>query len=165
MSVNKNWPHVFVLPEDDANRQMAKGFHQQVPWNRQRQMQVLSVARGWVKVLELFQSVHIGEMERNSHRFMILLIDFDGLEERLTEAKAQIPPHLTDRVFVLGALTTPEALKQANLGSYKDIGLAMANDCREGTDSIWGHELLQHNASELERLREHVRPILFPSNG
>jgi hypothetical protein len=67
-------------------------------------------------------------------------------------------------VFILGALTTPEALKQ-DLGPYEEIGSAMAKDCRDGTDSIWGHRLLQHNAREIDRLRTRVRPILFPSNG
>jgi hypothetical protein len=162
MSVNRAKPHVLVLPEDDANRQMANGFHLQVPWNRQRQMQVLPVAGGWIKVLEQFQSNHVDKVASNTNRFMVLLIDLDGLAERQAEAKAKIPGHLTDRVFILGALTTPEALRQAELGSYEDIGSAMAKDCREGTDSIWGHELLQHNASELDRLRERVRPILFP---
>jgi hypothetical protein len=164
MSVNKYQPHVFVLPEDDANRQLANGFLLDLAISI-RKIQVLTPAGGWTKVLDCFISDHLVAMDRYPARFMVLLIDFDGLEERLTEAKAQIPPHLTDRVFVLGALTTPEALKQANLGLYEEIGLAMANDCREGTDSIWGHELLQHNASELERLRKQVRPILFPSNG
>jgi hypothetical protein len=37
----------------------------------------------------------------------------------------------------------------------------MAQDCREETDKIWGHALLKHNAAELARLREQVRPILF----
>ena len=92
---------------------------------------------------------------------MVLLIDFDGKEDRLEEAKAGIPGHLTDRVFVLGAWTEPEALK-ADLGSYETIGLALAKDCREGTDTTWGHDLLRHNATELDRLRKHVRPILFP---
>ncbi len=41
MSVNRHLPHVFVLPEDGANRQLAKGFHLEVDWTRQRQMQVL----------------------------------------------------------------------------------------------------------------------------
>ena len=104
------------------------------------------------------------KMERCQYRFMVLLIDFDGKQERLTEAKAKIPAHLADRVFILGALSEPEALKQANLRSYEEIGRALAEDCREGTDTIWGHDLLLHNASELDRLREHVRPILFPSN-
>ena len=162
MSVNKHQPHVLVLPEDHANRQLANGFHLEVPWHRQRQMQVLRVAGGWTEVLNRFESVHAIKMEHCQHRFMVLLIDFDGKQERLTEAKAKIPVHLADRVFILGALSKPEALKQANLGSYEKIGRALAKDCREGTDTIWGHELLQHNASELERLREHVRPILIP---
>ncbi|HXW13079.1 MAG TPA: hypothetical protein VEN79_01090 [Terriglobia bacterium] len=164
MSVNQYQQHVFVLPEDEANLQIANGFHLQVPLNRQRQMQVLPVARGWPRVLELFQSVHVSEMERNFRRSMVLLIDFDGKVERLTKAKAVIPGNLADRVFILGAFTTPEALRQANLGTYENIGLAMAKDCREETNIIWGHELLQHNSSELDRLREHVRPILFPSD-
>jgi hypothetical protein len=37
----------------------------------------------------------------------------------------------------------------------------MARDCRDDTDNIWRHELLQHNAGELARLRQRVRPILF----
>jgi len=39
----------------------------------------------------------------------------------------------------------------------------MAKDCREDTDTTWGHPLLRHNTGELDRLREHVRPILFAS--
>lgn len=163
MSVNRDQPHVLVLPEDDANRQLANGLHSQVPWDRQRQMQVLAVAGGWNNVLNLFVSEHITEMDRCRHRFMVLLIDFDGKEDRLNDARARIPNHLSERVFILGTWTEPEDLKR-NLGSYETIGLAMANDCREETNTIWGHKLLQHNTSELDRLRERVRPILFPSN-
>jgi hypothetical protein len=65
MSVNLYEPHVFVIPEDDANRQLADGFHLEVDWSRQKQMQVLRVARGWRRVLELFTSQHIAEMDRN----------------------------------------------------------------------------------------------------
>ena len=164
MSVNKHQPHVLVLPEDRANLQMANGFHLEVPWQRQRQMQVLPVAGGWNEVLNRLGSVHAMEMERCQDRFMVLLIDFDGKQERLTEAKAKIPARLAERVFILGALSKPEDLMKANLGSYEKIGRALAKDCREETDTIWGHDLLRHNASELDRLRTCVRPILFPSN-
>jgi hypothetical protein len=102
-------------------------------------------------------------MNRYPDRFMILLIDFDGREERLPYAKSRIPERLTDRVFILGAFTEPEALK-ADLGSYEAIGLELARDCREETNKTWGHPLLRHNTSELDRLRASVRPILFPSN-
>lgn len=160
MSVNRELPHVFVLPEDDANVRIANGFHLQVDWNRQRQMQLLKVAGGWNEVLNLFESVHVMEMDRWRHRFMVLLIDFDGQEDRLQNAKARIPARLADRVFILGVLTNPEALKSA-LGSYEEIGSDMATDCREGTDTVWGQYLLRHNAAEIGRLREFVRPILF----
>src|SRR5216684_4359109 len=73
----------------------------------------------------------------------------------------RIPERLSDRVFILGALTEPENLKSAGLGSYKTIGKAISKDCREETDTLWGHDLLRPNASEISRLREHVRPILF----
>jgi len=163
MSVNKYQPHVLVLPEDDANRQLANGFLLD-QYLSNRKLQVLQEAGGWTQVLERFKSDHIVGMNRYPGRLMVLLIDFDGDQARLTKAKAEIPEPLTDRVFVLGALTRPEALRHASLGTYEEIGLAMAKDCLEETDTIWGHDLLRHNASELERLREHVRPILFPSN-
>jgi hypothetical protein len=161
MSVNRERPHVFVLPEDEANLQLATEFLAQVDANRQRQMYVLDVANGWNRVLTLFESVHVTEMDRCPRRFMILLIDFDGRRERLNVAKARIPNHLSDRVFVLGALTNPEALRKM-LGSYEKIGSDLATDCRDATDTTWGCDLLQHNEDELDRLREHVRPILFP---
>jgi len=127
-------------------------------------MQVLKVAGGRNKVLDLFESEHLAAMDRWHNRFMVLLIDFDGDAETLNGAKARIPAHLTDRVFILGALGEPEDLKRADLGSYETIGKTMAEGCYEGIDGIWGHELLRHNASELERLREQVCPILFPSS-
>jgi len=162
VSVNRELPHVFVLPEDDANLRLANEFHLSVDWNRQRQLQMLPVAGGWMEVLDLFESVHVVEMNRWHHRFMVLLIDFDGRENRLQDAKARIPVHLVERVFILGALSEPDALRNA-LGSYESIGSAMAQDCREGTDKTWSHALLRHNASELDRLNDRVRPILFPA--
>jgi len=158
MSVNKYLPHVLVLPEDDANRNVANGFHRDLALIKQ--MQVLPVAGGWKEVMNRFESEHISEMIRHPQRFMVLLIDFDNQAERLQKAKAAIPREMTDRVFVLGALSAPEDLKNT-LGSYETIGSALARDCRDGTDATWGHTLLLHNASELDRLRQHVRPFLF----
>jgi hypothetical protein len=162
MSVNRYQPHVLVLPEDDANRQLANGFLLEIPSLMLRGIQVLEVAKGWLKVLECFKSDHVHEMEGDPQRFMVLLIDFDGQKDRLGRARAYIPAHLTNRVFVLGSWTEPEDLKRADLGTYETIGRAMAKDCREGTDTTWSHALLRHNASEIDRLRERVRPILFP---
>jgi hypothetical protein len=68
---------------------------------------------------------------------------------------------MMDRVFVLGALTEPEALKTAGLGSYETIGKAIAADCRHQTGDLWNHDLLRHNSGEIARLRQFVRPFLF----
>ncbi len=161
MSVNRELPHVLVLPEDDANRQIAIGFQLNLDWSVQRRIQVLNPSGGWNRVFDTFESDHVGPMDRNCNRFMVLLIDFDGDLSRLTYANGKIPPRLADRVFVLGALGEPERLRSAGLGSYEEIGSKMATDCREGSDTTWSHEFLRHNANELSRLREHIRPILF----
>lgn len=126
-------------------------------------MQVLPHANGWNEVLKLFNEVHAVEMERYPDQYLVLLIDFDGRNERLEYARREyIPEHLGDRVFVLGVLTEPEDLKTAfGHSPLETIGLALAHDCRDETVATWNHQLLEHNASELERLRLHVRPILF----
>lgn len=159
MSVNKHLPHVLVLPEDDANGQLANGF-QLDPLLDTRRMQILEEAGGWGEVLNRFNEDHVPEMDKYATRLMVLLVDFDDKEHRLDIVKAAIPDRLRERVFILGAWSQPERLRQA-MGSYESIGLAMAKDCRNDTDEIWAHDLLRHNAGELFRLREHVRPILF----
>ena len=131
MSADKHQPHVLVLPEDDANRQLANGFllDQSVSIRR---IHVLPVAGGWRKVLNSFESEHVREMDRYSKRFMVLLIDFDGHEDRLAYAKSVVPVRLIDRVVVLGVLTEPEDLKKAGFGSYETIGMALAKDLPRG---------------------------------
>jgi hypothetical protein len=151
-------PHVFVLPEDEANRRLANEFNLRV--DQLRNMQVLPEAGGWAEVLDLFATKHVAEMHRWPHRFMILIIDFDSDGDRLRIAKDRVPRGLRGRVFILGAWSNPEVLR-ARLGPYETIGLAMANDCRDGTSATWEDEHLQHNAGELDRLREHIVPILF----
>ena len=91
MAPNQEERHILVLPEDDANRQLANGFHLQVLRDRQRQMQVLRVAGGRDRVLRLFQAEHATEMRECKHRYMVLLIDFDNDAARLQNAQAMIP--------------------------------------------------------------------------
>lgn len=161
MSVNRHRPHVLLLPEDDANQQIAMEFLLGVE-SRQQAM-VLGPAGGWGKVLQDFKSIHAVEMQKYKERYLVLLIDSDDDAHRIADSKAKIPASLADRVFIIGALSEPEELRQAGLGSYEKIGADLAHDCRDNTDATWGHELLQHNASEIARLRQHVRPILFPT--
>ena len=159
MSVNRFVPHVLVLPEDDANRQIAVGFRLAI--DSVRCFKILPVAGGWNEVLHLFVTDHVREMENNENRLMILLIDFDGKEDRFSKARASIPPQLVDRVFVIGTWTEPEYLRQAMHESFERIGISLSEDCRNGTATTWNHELLRHNKDELDRLSVSVRPILY----
>lgn len=163
MSVNREMPYVYVLPEDDANRQMAIGFIRE-PSVATRKIQILNEAGGWYHVLELFKDVYIQEMERYPKGFVVLLIDFDESPSRLETAKAVIPEHLKDRVFVIGVWSEPEKLRSNCGKTYEKIGLALAKDCCDNTNEIWAHDLLQHNTSELARLRELVFPFLFSAS-
>jgi len=91
---------------------------------------------------------------------MILLVDFDGDNQRLQDVKAKIPARLMERVFILGVLSEPEYLKRA-LGSYESIGLLLGQDCSSATRTTLHHDLVKHNSDELERLCGHAGEILF----
>jgi hypothetical protein len=163
MAPNKHQPHILILPEDEADRELANGFRLGLSLF-ERKLQVLAEAGGWARVIDQFEDDQIVGLEKWPTRFMVLLVDFDGNVNRLLQIKSRIPENLQDRVFVLGSLTDPEELK-AQLGeSLENIGKALAKDCREDSNATWGHALLRHNANELNRMRDNVRPILFPTN-
>lgn len=103
MSINKHRPHILVLPEDDANRQIANGFLLDLNLNSHA-IQVLPEARGWEDVVKKFKNDYASTMRQYPHRMIALLIDFDEDEDRLSYVKHQIPNDLENRVFVLGVL-------------------------------------------------------------
>ena len=51
MSVNRYKPHLLILPEDGANRQIANGFILH-PSIAARHVQVLGEAGGWCSVID-----------------------------------------------------------------------------------------------------------------
>lgn len=161
MSVNKYRPHVLVLPEDDANRQLANGFLLHLPLHA-RQVQVLPEAGGWEKVRDDFEDVHRQEMDRRPERHMVLLIDFDKNPARRADVQSTIPSSLENRVFILGVWSDPEKLRASGVGSFETVGEKLADECRDGSSALWSHDLLKHNAEELERMGPILGPILFP---
>jgi len=168
MSVNNYQDHVLVLPEDDANRQIANGFI--LDSNvKQRLIQVLPIADGWGKLVGKFKDDHVYLMRKFQKRMMVLLIDFDRREDRLSYVKSQIPEYLQDRVFIIGVLSDPEDLKRIKkkfesigTGKLEQIGETLANNCsNNNTNGLWGHDLLKHNKTELDRMILSVKPFLF----
>ncbi|SLM29874.1 conserved hypothetical protein [Desulfamplus magnetovallimortis] len=159
---NKYKKHLLILPEDDANRQVANGFLLCSDLN-DRNIQVLPPSGGWIKALSQFKSNHINDMRKYDQRRMLILIDFDGDENRFEEAQKDIPNDVSDRVFILGSFSETEELKKKipGLNSYETIGKALAKDCVNETNNIWGHDLLKHNQDELDRMVISVKPFLF----
>ena len=163
MSVNKHQPHVMVLPEDDANKDIANGFQLAMDQRAQRQLQILPEAGGWAHVLDAFERDQIQDLEKYPDRYLVLVIDFDNVAGRRGFAETRIPAHLRDRVFILGTRSEPEELRRETGLKYDAIGERLAEDCRQRTTSFWDQDLLADNGPELTRLFERVRPILFPT--
>ncbi|HYX17377.1 MAG TPA: hypothetical protein VE944_24085 [Nostoc sp.] len=160
MSVNKEKPHILVLPEDDANRQIANGFILDLNLDR-RVIQILPEARGWQDVVQKFMNNYASTMRQYPDRMIALLIDFDENEDRLIYVNNQIPDNLRNRVFVLGVLSEPERLRRDINRNFEKIGEALAKDCSDNTNELWGHDLLKHNRTELDRMISSVKPFLF----
>ncbi len=160
--INRYKKHIILLPEDEDNIQIANGFLVH-PNLKERAIQVMGPCRGWKKVVEVFTEEYALEMMgKYSDRMIVLLMDFDNnYENRLCYVKDQIPEELKARVFVLGVLSEPRNLKTDINKSYEEIGEALAKDCPDNTNELWGHTLLKHNKGELDRMASSVKPLLF----
>lgn len=162
MRLDKYNPHVFVIPEDRADQELANGFvdHDQI---RTRRIQVMSPAGGWRFVLQIFQDEYAGHLRDYPLGHVVLIVDFDGnFDARRAEFDRAIPDDLKPRVFVIGPAKTPQILKsEMGGGRFEPIGKALADECCRRTNSLWRHEQLSHNEADRQRLFEAVRPILF----
>lgn len=161
MGVNKYQAHVWVLPEDDATRQLANGFILH-PAVKAARMAIHQPAGGWAKVLDDFERTYAATMRKYPERRLVLLIDFDDqIQTRVDHVRARIPADLVDRVYVLGSRSEPEPLRKSVGKSLEEIGRALAQACADDSGGLWHHELLSHNDDERGRLRAGVRHILF----
>lgn len=161
MSVNIYTPHVIVLVEDGANRQIANGFLLD-PSIKLRNIQVLNPAGGWRKVLDRFREDQVPLLRKFPYRILVLLIDFDDdVDSRTEQFVNQFPPDVQERVFLLGTKGEPEPLRKECGDSLENIGKGLAAECYRGENKLWDHPLLAHNASERARLNAKVKTILF----
>jgi hypothetical protein len=159
--MNRYAPHVYVIPEDDRDRQIADGFvgHHQV---KDPRIKVMPLAGGWHNVLKTFRDEYIQTLRNYPLAHVVMLIDFDDhVEQRKAEFDQAIPDDLKARVFVVGPKDKPETLKRSLNISFEAIGESLANDCDAGTAEHWDHEQLQHNDAERQRLVQTIKPFLF----
>jgi hypothetical protein len=158
--INKFSDHLLVLPEDDANRQIANGFLLAARVDAQK-IQVMPNAGGWLKALDKISS-HSNEMEGLTTRRLLVLIDFDSqYEDRWQIAQSKIPTKFLDRIYVIGVASNPEKLR-SNCGLTSEaLGKALAEECAEEKFVLWSNALLAHNARELKRLSADVKSFVF----
>src|ERR1700677_408477 len=155
--MNKYAPHLYVIPEDDATRQLADGFvlHHHVKESR---IQVVPPAGGWLEVLKTFKEEYLPKLQQYPHAHVVMLIDFDGFyAQRRPEFENDVPNQIRPRVFVVGSKRNPETLKKELKKSFEEIGRALANDCDAGTTALWGHDQLNHNDPDRIRLVQAVK--------
>lgn len=164
MAINKYKHHVLVVPEDDANRQLANGFLLQSSSMDHRVIYICPIANGWRKILDSLENTHIEDLIRYPLRHLVLLFDFDNkVEERTKMFHEKIPQNVLDRVYLLGTSDEPEKLRTTLGNSLEKIGKDLSTSCEHSDTELWSNPMLKHNEAELERLVKSVKPFLFPT--
>ena len=155
--MNKYRPHIYILPEDEADNDFVVGFLNLPIFDNTRIAPLRyggEYGGGWLKAVEKFKNDHIPDMNKFPGRYMILVIDFDKYDDRAEKIQNfDIPDTLRDRVFIIGSRTNPQSLKKELKMNGEEIGEAIARSCAEKTGTIWDHPLLKHNQAEIDRLR------------
>lgn len=157
MSVNKYKHHIVIIPEDDANRQIAVGF--QIACNT-AQIDIRELGKGWSKTVNAFIEQQIPMMRKYDKRHVILLIDFDNQTNRLDEIQIQIPEEFKLRTFIIGSLKTPEDVRNTLQLTFEKIGQTAFLDCNNSSSSFWSNAQLLHNEAELNRLKQVLCSVL-----
>jgi len=160
MAVNDYKPHLFVIPEDDADRQFAAGFELDYRLTP-RAMQVMPVAGGWKKVVDKIHNVYVSKVRSNPNTHVVGIIDGDECPDRIATQLSLIPEDVRDRIFLLGTLDDPQAFKRSVNLSFEKIGIRLADECAQREFTLWRHEHLSHIREEIERATATLRPVLF----
>ena len=159
MAINIYKPHIVILPEDRANRQIANGFLVAI---HSTQVKIENEIGGWLKVVDSFHTSYSNTMRLYANRYLIMIVDCDKTHDRISNIRANLPDDIIDRIFILGCISEPEKLKTARLGSYESIGRRIADECRSKSDEIWQHDLLKNNFEEIVRLRKTMCYLCMP---
>lgn len=158
MAVNREKPHVVVLPEDDATRSLVVGFsdHCNGP------IELKIPLGGWPKVLAEFEHRYVKYLRTYADAHVVMVIDYDDQPAtRLPMFQAAMPPDVSNRAYVLGALSEAEVLKRQQALKYGPLGKTLAEECRTQQLEQWSCPQLAGNQAELQRLMLQVRPFLF----
>lgn len=159
MGLDKYKPGLYVIPEDDADRQIADGFVNDL--RVKNVVQVMPLAGGWKKVIKEIVDVYIPILRKYKELRVVGVIDCDGRENRILTELKEIPVDVRKRVFILGTLITPEEFKASVGLHFAPLGEKLAQECFDENFELWNHEHLIFLENEVNRAKEELRPILF----
>lgn len=160
MGNNNYRPCVYVVPEDDANRQIVDGFC--LDYRITGQIQVLPNAGGWSKVIKTIETEYFSILRKYPNVHVLGLIDCDNEPGRIQRLNKEFPTDVRDRIFLLGTLPNPEAFKSELHLTFEGLGEMLAEDCASGNEEIWKHKHLEHIQDEIARAKEKLRSVLWP---
>ena len=163
MSVNKYKPHLFVVPEDKADKNFAVGFELDARLAA-GSFQIMPLAGGWLKVINIINDEYVPKLQQNKYSHVLGIIDCDGDDERIANELAKFPDEVADRIFLLGAIETPEIFRQKVGDNSERIGERMAEECFNESYDLWNHEDLAHVSYEIQRAATTIRPIVFATH-
>lgn len=158
MAPNRYKPYLQIFVEDEANRDIVRGF---LDFLEKRgvnpQYHIEDVCGGRDKVFQSFRDA-LGPFQKYQQRIAVLLVDFDGQPHQREDSYQElVPEELQSRVLLLGCRNHPERLEKR---SYQ-YGEELAQECLDGTwregwfDPEWSdnRERVQVNQNLLERVR------------
>ncbi len=159
MGLNKHKPGLYVIPEDDADRQIANGFLED--FRVQNAFQVMPPAQGREKVLSQIIEVYVPILQKYKQLKVIGVLDFDGRKDRYEQKLQEIPNGVRERVFLLGTLNNPEKLKASAGLHFESLGEKLAQECCDANFELWNNEQLVFLKDEVLRAKEELWTVLF----
>ena len=157
--MNKFKPHLFIVPEDDADRQIAVGF--QMHLEAKGEMQIVDVARGWLKVVGVIKDEYVPLLKNNLNSHVLGIIDCDKDVDRIAEQLENFPEDIRNRIFLLGVNENPQEFKRSAKMHFAEIGEKLADECYKDELDLWNHEMLSYSSSEALRAKDVLRELVF----
>lgn len=157
--MNKFKPHLFIVPEDDADRQIAVGF--QMHLEAKGEMQIVDVARGWLKVVGVIKDEYVPLLKNNLNSHVLGIIDCDKDADRIAGQLENFPEDIRNRIFLLGVNENPQEFKRSAKMHFAEIGEKLADECYKDELDLWNHEMLSYSSSEALRAKDVLRELVF----
>lgn len=157
--VNKFKPHLFIVPEDDADRQIAVGFQMHLEANGR--MQIVDVAGGWLKVVNVIKDEYVPLLNNNPNTHVLGIIDCDKDADRIAEQLKTFPAGIRNRIFLLGVNENPQEFKRSTKMHFAQIGEKLADECYKDELDLWNHEMLSYSSIEALRAKNALRELVF----